>query len=69
MIGVTITPDVTPGVYAALAMCLLAAIDNAASSAKAMDSLGNAERRADYEQAMALLETMQRIFERQGPQA
>lgn len=69
MIGVTITPDVTPGVYAALAVCLTSAIESAASSAKAMDSLGEAQRRSEYEQAMAIFETMQRIFERQGPPA
>ena len=66
MIGVTIAPDVKPEVHAALALCLTAAIESAASGAKAMQSLGNAERCADYEQAMAILETMQRIFQRQG---
>jgi len=66
MIGVTISPDVTPAVYAALAICLDSAIASAASGAKAMAALGNAGRGADFAQAMAILETMQRIFERQG---
>jgi hypothetical protein len=66
MIGVTITPNVTPGVYATLAVCLTSAIESAASGARAMQALGEADRCADYEQAMAIFETMQRIFERQG---
>ena len=66
MIGITITPDVTPAVYDALAMCMDAAIECAKSATRVMVTLEDPEQQAACEQAVGILETMQRILQRQG---
>ena len=66
MIGVTITPDVATAVYGAIAMCLDAAIECAKSATRVMATLEDPEQQAACEQAVGILETMQRILQRQG---
>ena len=66
MIGITITPAVSPSVYAALAMCMDAATECAKSAPRVMVTLEDPEQQAACAQAVGILETMQRILQRQG---
>ncbi|MBK8046108.1 MAG: hypothetical protein IPK16_02640 [Anaerolineales bacterium] len=66
MIAVTFSPDVSPAVYATLALCLAHAIENAESGARAMAAIGDEQRTKEYTLTADILIAMQRQFERRS---